>query len=305
MLILVPLAGLLLGVAGELGVGPALGDTGQETFTRLPDRQVREARAAVATPYRPVQARQPRTAWLRGAMAPAPRHDPALPSFAQIRDVRQKKESFFSYLLPLVQAENQRLAELRQRVSYIRDHLRWGRELAESDRAWLASLAAEFRLTEMGWDQEVFWTTLMLRVDTLPVHLVLVQAANESAWGTSRFAREGNNLFGQWCFSEGCGIVPAARPEGANYEVARFPSVSASVGSYMRNLNTGRSYRRLREIRAGMRAKGHTPDPEALATGLIHYSERGEDYVDEIRSMLRTNAPIIDDVRGRLQLTSS
>lgn len=304
-LVLLPLCVLLVGVAGRLGAGAALGDTGQETFSHRPDRMVREARAAVRTPYRRVYARQPMAGLLRGTMAEQSTRPDPLPEFAGYRDVNKKKESFFSFLLPLVQEENRRLVELRERLTYIRDHLRWNRELPEDDRAWLASLTAEFRLTEMDWDHESFWPTLMRRVDVLPEQLVLVQAANESAWGTSRFAREGNNLFGQWCFSSGCGMVPAARPEGATYEVARFPSVSASVGSYMRNLNTGRSYRGLREVRARHRAVGLDPDAETLAAGLVHYSERGEAYVEEIQSMLRTNAPIIDDVRGRLQLTSS
>jgi Bax protein len=90
------------------------------------------------------------------------------------------------------------------------------------------------------------------------------------------------------------------RPDGASYEVARFASPAESVGSYMRNLNTGRSYQLLRRIRAGQRARGLQPDAAELAAGLIDYSERGSDYVDEIRAMLRVNAPVIATVRDRL-----
>lgn len=304
-LIILPLCSLLLGVAGRLGVGPALGDTGQETFTAPPNRLVREARAAVALPHHRLYAREPRPAWLRGTMSRPQRIDDTLPEFSHIRDIQQKKASFFAFMLPLVQEENRRLADLRLRLTYIEDHLRWGKKLQEKDRAWLAAVTAEFRLTKLSWDTKAFWTILMRRVDTLPEHLVLVQAANESGWGTSRFAQEGNNLFGQWCFGTGCGMVPAARPEGATYEVARFASVSASVGSYMRNLNTGRSYRRLREIRARLRATGQNLDAVSLSAGLIHYSERGQDYVEEIKAMLRTNAAVIDDVRNRTRATSS
>ena len=304
-LIILPLCSLLLGVAGRLGVGPALGDTGQENFTVRPDRMVREARAAVALPHHRIYAQKPRPAWMRGTLLRRPRTSDVLPEFGHIRDIQQKKASFFAFMLPLVQEENRRLADVRLRLTYIADHMRWGKELREEDRAWLAAVTAEFRLTDVPWDTDAFWTTLMQRVDTLPEHLVLVQAANESGWGTSRFAREGNNLFGQWCFSTGCGMVPAARPEGATYEVARFATVSASVGSYMRNLNTGRSYRHLREIRARLRATGRAPDAVSLSTGLVHYSERGQDYVEEIQAMLRTNAAVIDDVRDRTQLTSS
>jgi Bax protein len=138
-------------------------------------------------------------------------------------------------------------------------------------------------------------------VDAVPDHLVLAQAANESAWGTSRFAREGNNLFGQWCFRQGCGLVPASRPDGATYEVARFESVSQSIGSYMHNLNTGRTYQELREIRALARENGHDPDANAMAAGLMSYSERGEDYISELRSMIRHNAEVIEEARANLQ----
>jgi len=304
-LIILPLCSLLLGVADRLGAVADGSDSGQETFVHQPDRLIREARAAVALPHNRVYARQPHPAWLRGTMMRPPRNSDILPEFGHIGNVQQKKESFFAFMLPLVQAENRRLTDLRQRLAYIKDHVRWGKELEAADRAWLAAVTAEFRLTDLPWDSDTFWITLMRRVDTLPEHLVLVQAANESAWGTSRFAREGNNLFGQWCFSAGCGIVPDARPDGATYEVARFRSVSASVGSYMRNLNTGRSYRRLREIRAGQRAEGQDPDAVSLSVGLIHYSERGQDYVEDIQSMLRTNATVIEEVRDRSQLTSS
>jgi Bax protein len=307
-LIALPLCSLLLGVAGRLGVGAALGDSGQEVFLSPPSQQVRDARAAVPTPRQPVFARPPTTVWLRGTMGRTERPVRAgstLPEFAHIHDIQLKKERFFSYLLPLVREENDRLAELRRRLGFIQDLMRWGRELDEDDRAWLSVVATEFRVNELAWDSDRFWLTLLQRVDALPEELVLVQAANESAWGTSRFAREGNNLFGQWCFARGCGIVPAARPEGATYEVARFASVRESVGSYMRNLNTGRSYRNLREIRARLRAEGRDPLADDLAAGLLHYSERGQEYVDEIRAMLRYNATVIAEVRGRVETTSS
>ena len=128
----------------------------------------------------------------------------------------------------------------------------------------------------------------------------LLQAAIESAWGTSRFAREGNNLFGQWCFSPGCGIVPDERPIGEGYEVASFETVLESVASYMRNLNTGWAYRELREIREQMRLDGRQPDPAEFADGLLSYSERGPVYIEVIRSMLRHNAEVIDEAKSLL-----
>ena len=307
-LIALPLCSLLAGVAERAGVGHALGGTAQESFDAVPTTLVREARAAVPTPQQRAQARPDIPTWLRGSLARNTSHTPTfddVPDFTNIRDVQRKKERFFAYLLPLVQEENERLRDLRVRLGFIQELLRWNRELTDTDRQWLAKVATEFRVTNLAWDDDAFWTQLMRRVDALPEELVLVQAANESAWGTSRFAREGNNLFGQWCFSQGCGMVPAARPEGATYEVAQFTSVRASVGSYMRNLNTGRSYRNLREIRARYRTQGREPRAIDLAAGLMHYSERGQDYVQEIQAMLRHNATVIAEVQDRVEVTSS
>lgn len=227
-----------------------------------------------------------------------------MPDFAAITDLRTRKLRFFAYLLPLVEAENQRLVQMRQRLEFIRDHVRFQREIPADDLAWLQEVSAEYEVDPVDPQEPGFWRLIRLRVDTVPENLVLVQAALESAWGTSRFARQGNNLFGQWCFCPGCGLVPADRPEDEDYEVARFDSVAESVASYMRNLNTGRSYRKLREMRDGMRNEGQTPEPEAIADGLMYYSERGSSYIDEIRSMLRHNAAVIREVRGHLAAES-
>ena len=117
----------------------------------------------------------------------------------------------------------------------------------------------------------------------------LTQAAMESAWGTSRFAREGNNLFGQWCYQPGCGIVPKRRREGQVHEVASFDVVDAAVASYLRNINSHRAYADLRAARADLRAANQPVTGNAMANHLLRYSERGLDYVEEIQSMIRVN----------------
>jgi Bax protein len=123
----------------------------------------------------------------------------------------------------------------------------------------------------------------------VPVPLVLVQAANESAWGTSRFARIGLNYFGIWCYRKGCGMVPNGRTVGAIHEVAAFQSVDKAVASYFKNINTHNAYMIFRTIRAQLRAQNQPLIPKVLATGLIPYSERGVDYVIDINTMLRQN----------------
>jgi len=223
-----------------------------------------------------------------------------LPDFAAYGDVQIRKVRFFSYLVPLVRAENKRVAKDRRRLTYICAQVRWQQEINAVDRVWLRKLVEEYKLSETDPHNPDFWAAAWRRVDILPLELVLVQAANESAWGTSRFAREGNNLFGQWCFSEGCGIVPGDRPVDASYEVASFGTVRESLGSYVHNLNTGRSYRRLRTLRAEMRRQGRQLDAAELAAGLVSYSQRGTAYVAELQAMIRHNAQIFHELRGQV-----
>ncbi len=222
----------------------------------------------------------------------------SLPDLSDESDIHLRKVRFFEYLLPLVQVENRRLADVRRRLTYIQEHAQRGRKLDTEDQSWFDDVLVEFRLSSGGLWQPRFWQDVFERVDEIPETLVLVQAANESAWGTSRFAREGNNLFGQWCFSPGCGMVPAGRPEGEIYEVKRFESVSRSVAGYMHNLNTGHAYAGLRKIRADLRSEGKSVTAAHLTGGLLRYSQRGENYVNELLAMLRINTPIIDEIRS-------
>jgi len=196
-------------------------------------------------------------------------------------DVAEKKRIFFAALRPVVLAENARIAALRAEVLAARE---------ADDPARVADIAERFRLE--GWP-DAGWEALLRRVDTTPPALALAQAASESNWGQSRFAQEGANFFGQWCFRQGCGLVPERRAEGATHEVATFGSVNAAVRAYLHNLNTGRAYKRLRILRAQARAAGQRPDPIALAAGLTRYSERGQDYIDDIRSIIRTNRALM------------
>lgn len=299
-------AGALLAGGGLLGARLADAGGDQAEYPARPAPELRRARAVVPLVEAPAAAR-PGTVpvWLRRPAEHGPAPFDGRPDFADISDVWSRKVRFFGYLLPLVDRENDRLVDLRRRLGYIRDHLRWQRPLDAEDVQWLVTVAHEFRLRRVDPLSEDFWSTLLRRVDVLPPDLVLVQAANESAWGTSRFAREGNNFFGQWCFRPGCGMVPAARPAGATYEVASFETVAASVGSYMRNLNAGRSYRDLRRIRAEARAVGREPAATDLAPGLSAYSERGEAYVEVIQAMLRHNAAAIAEARSRLALAEA
>lgn len=201
--------------------------------------------------------------------------------------IEEKKRGFFDALRPIVEAENARIA--RQRAIVLE-----AREIGDSDGE-VADIAAEYGLED--WDAAAGagadWSGLLARVDTVPLTLTLAQAANESSWGQSRFAQEGSNLFGQWCFTEGCGIVPGQREAGKSHEVAAFGSVNASVRAYLHNINTGGAYTALRKLRQQARAAGEDPRATVLASGLARYSERGLAYVHEIKGMIRTNRELM------------
>ena len=136
---------------------------------------------------------------------------------------------------------------------------------------------------------------LLKRMDVIPPSLAMAQAANESAWGTSRFAREGNNLFGQWCFRRNCGIAPAQRVEGATHEVRVFKKPYNSVVAYVHNLNTHRRYARLRNLRLAVRESGQPLNGLHLVEGLLGYSQEGPKYVEWIRQIITTNDLTVAD----------
>lgn len=219
-------------------------------------------------------------------------------------DVTEKKQRFFALLKPLTEIEN----------DYIRRQRQWlqAQDLQMRTPALEQGLLAlrEQYLPEIETDEplpgpmelEGLRQALLARIHPLPVEMVLVQAANESAWGRSRFAQEGNNLFGQWCFSKGCGLVPRERTEGSYHEVAAFRSPQLSIRGYLNNLNRFWAYEGLREARAGLLAQPTPPDSYTLSMHLIshlqRYSERGEHYVRELKAMVKANKTLIDAAPG-------
>lgn len=211
------------------------------------------------------------------------------PDFASIEDVDVKKQQFFDYLEDYVIAENEAIAEVREELQSFADIANSGVGFSNREREWILDLADYYRIDTTEKSDREIANELMLRVDGIPVSLVLAQAANESAWGTSRFALEGNNIFGQWCFEEGCGIVPSRRRSGATHEVKRFDSISESISGYFQNINTHDSYRYLRQLRAEMRVANAELDPLLLASGLGRYSQRGDHYVDEVQNIILQN----------------
>jgi len=211
------------------------------------------------------------------------------PDFASITDVDVKKQQFFDYIQPFVHQENKKILELREQVINAAQSSQQGAELSDIELNRLTSIARSFELDTEATSPVDWLAELLLRVDAIPTSLVLAQAANESAWGTSRFALEGNNVFGQWCYDLGCGIVPSQRAEGATHEVRSFSSVEQAVQSYFRNINTHPSYDYLRDLRWQMRQQDMDLNAVVLAYGLGKYSERGTHYIDELQTIINQN----------------
>ncbi|GAA3973444.1 glucosaminidase domain-containing protein [Allohahella marinimesophila] len=228
----------------------------------------------------------------------------ALPNFKAIEDAQARKLLFFDYLAPLVQTANNVLAFQARKLSQIGatfpavDADATQTTVLEPDALVYVNLLAERYLRDAGSPMfnPVELAQLHERLKALeqrllpvPASLPLAQAAIESAWGTSRFARMGNNLFGQWCFQQGCGMVPRARPADGAHEVASFASVYDSVVAYLLNINGHPAYTDLRALRVAAIEAGQAPDGALLAEGLVSYSQRGQVYVDEIRTLIRNN----------------
>ncbi|MDZ7805357.1 glucosaminidase domain-containing protein [Thiohalophilus sp.] len=217
----------------------------------------------------------------------SPPGDRSLPDFRVIEDTGERKEAFIEFLWPVVKSENRRVLEKREKLLAILDKLEDGEQAAPDEQAWLAEQATLYRVKAKGDLERA--RKLATRIDIVPTSLALSQAALESAWGTSRFARQGNNLFGQWCITAGCGIVPLRRPAQATYEVQAFETVAGSVRTYLRKLNSHPAYQPLRDIRAQARRAGREPSGLELAAGLINYAAIGEDYVQHIKGVIRRN----------------
>jgi len=217
-----------------------------------------------------------------------PLHQVKLPDFSSINDIPTKKRKFFNFIRPAVEAKNKQLLEDRNKLEYWQGQISLGLGLVEAEQAELQALIKAYRINEQASTLQQI-NDLLERVDVIPTSLVLVQAANESAWGTSRFARIGLNFFGIWCYKKGCGMVPGGRDTGAKHEVAAFKSVDTSISGYFNNINKHNAYHVFRTIRAELRAQNQPLNPEILATGLLPYSQRGTQYVLDISDMLRHN----------------
>ncbi|THB70227.1 MAG: hypothetical protein D6B28_09945 [Gammaproteobacteria bacterium] len=211
------------------------------------------------------------------------------PDFSQIEDVGRKKQAFFEYLAPFIEQANDQVLQVRLNIIQIHNKAKAG-ELSPKEKQYIQTLAGVYRCPQVNGNDIDLVNELLKRVDVVPASLALAQAANETAWGTSRFAVDGNNYFGIWCFSKGCGLVPNGRSGNAIHEVAKFSSPADSVSYYIKQLNSNSNYQLLRDIREQARQNGAGRILGAdLANGLEKYSAIGLKYVASIKSIIRVN----------------
>jgi len=198
--------------------------------------------------------------------------------FDHIGKEELRKRRFIRALLPIVLKVNGTIEDQRIQVERLAQRSRQGRSLSPREWRWLGVLAELYRTEPDNW------RVLRQRVAPIPPSLAIAQAAVESGWGSSRFAREGNALFGQWSFSPGRGLKPARRHPDKTHRVKAFNRLIDSVWDYARNLNAHDAYQELRRLRSSGKASGMR-----LAAGLKSYSQKGVAYVALIRRIIAEN----------------
>ncbi len=223
---------------------------------------------------------------------------------AQQIPVTQKKEVFYRFMLPLIMHANSMVLDRRARLTRIRDTMASGHRLEPEDLDWLhrtlvvLRIADEDSVTKLSGSIADLYESVnqaLYRLDVIPAGLALGQAAYESGYGTSRFAAQGNALFGQWTFG-GKGLVPEQqRSSLGDHRIASFRWPFDSVRAYFLNLSAHPAYEDFRRLRANLKAAGKPVTSLALADGLIRYSERGQEYVDTLKSIIRVNGLDIAD----------
>ncbi len=204
-----------------------------------------------------------------------------------IENTRERKNLFIQIVLPLILEENNQLKYDRKKLFTILNRS----NNSNSEKKWLKMKFKQYGV------QNNDLSTLKIRMDEVPVSLAIAQAAKETGWGTSRFALEGNALYGQWTFS-GDGIKPLGADSDKNHKVMKFQILQASVRAYFRNLNTHSSYREFRKFRAIARDNDEKLDSLILAEYLDKYAATGKEYVKVLKQIIKQNSlKDFDDVK--------
>ena len=195
-----------------------------------------------------------------------------------LQSVKLKKETFIKIVLPLIVAENEKILDDREKLKMLTEK----KFTSDLEKQWLRQKLLEYKVKKGNFVE------LMYRMDMIPVSIALAQAAKESGWGTSRFALEGNAIFGQWTWS-GQGIAPLNRESDKNHKILKFPILRASVKAYKNNLNTHKSYAKFREKRKQLRDKNKRITGLALTGTLKNYAQTGSEYTKILNQIITQN----------------
>ena len=203
----------------------------------------------------------------------------------KISSIKLKKETFIKIVLPLIVAENEKILSDRKKLK----KLAVKKMTSDDEKLWLRLKLTEYKVKKGDLKE------LLKRMDIIPVSIALAQAAKESGWGTSRFALEGNAIFGQWTWN-GQGIAPLQRDKEQSHKILRFPILRASVKAYKNNLNTHKGYKKFREKRVKLRKKNVSVIGLALVHTLDSYAETGEEYTKILEQIVLQNS--LEDFEG-------
>tara|TARA_Y100001970_G_scaffold261989_1_gene345648 strand:+ start:3261 stop:4283 length:1023 start_codon:yes stop_codon:yes gene_type:complete len=199
-----------------------------------------------------------------------------------------KKQEFIKTVLPLISYENQKIILERTRLENFRKQLVNNKTLKNDNLNHLYSIAKKYKIKYKNKHKLDLVNELLVVVDIIPNSIVLAQAANESGWGKSRFAKEYNAIFGEYTYDFSKGVVPLNREHGENHLVKAFSSIDKSVQSYFRNINTHNAYRDFRKVRKLMRDKNNFANIDLLISKLDTYAA-DENYTKIISSIIKTN----------------
>ena len=195
-----------------------------------------------------------------------------------IKSIKKRKELFIKITLPLIIQENNKLLSLNKKIRFIKSNID---QISRKEAVWAKNLMLQYKADNLD--------ALLIKVDEIPVSLALAQAVIESGWGTSRFAYEGNALFGQYVWGNSdTGIIPNERETDAKYKIKSFQSLSESVASYMKNLNSNFHYNEFRINRFVLRSSKIPLSGADLAEYLISYSIE-DDYIEKIKNIIEIN----------------
>jgi len=200
--------------------------------------------------------------------------------YYEIKDVKQMKKEFFSFIKEMAIIENKSILSDRK---YIKENF-------DKNTTRMSQIQKRY-----GIKSKSKLDTYLYTIDIIPTSMVMTQAALESGWGKSRFFIKAKNIFGQWTWT-GKGLAPLGRDTGKKHKIAIFPSYQKSVRTYMINLNKGWAYKVLRDLRADQRAQNKKISGSFIADGLVNYSQKKEAYVKSVRNFIRQNKLYVYDV---------